>query len=251
MGREDRKNGSKSRGASSPGWEIVYTGFILIMLCFFIMLCAFSTIEKSKVEHFVASFNKAVSILPKGVKARPGNETRRSLPDIAREQGEMALIFQELQKAKDDLGLAQEFSFSFVKDGIVVRLADKALFDPGVAKISKEALRVLDKMGAVISSCDYPIQINGHTDDVPIRTDRFLSNWELSTARAVSVLRYFLDFTGISAERLSAAGFGEFHPIVPNETPELRAKNRRVEIIFTVKTENRAADKGHAMEGSP
>ncbi|MFP3912854.1 MAG: flagellar motor protein MotB [Desulfobacteraceae bacterium] len=251
MGREDRKNGSKSRGASSPGWEIVYTGFILIMLCFFIMLCAFSTIEKSKVEHFVASFNKAVSILPKGVKARPGNESRRSLPDIAREQGEMALIFQELQKAKDDLGLAQELSFSFVKDGIVVRLADKALFDPGVAKISKEALRVLDKMGAIISSCEYPIQINGHTDDVPIRTGRFPSNWELSTARAVNVLRYFLDFTGISAERVSAAGFGEFQPLVSNETPELRAKNRRVEIIFTVKKENGTPDKGHAMEGSP
>lgn len=251
MVRDGRKNGSKSQGASSPGWEIIYTGFILIMLCFFIMLCAFSTIEKSKVENFVASFNKAVTVLPKGVKVRPGNESRSSLPDIAYEQGEMALVFQELQKAKDDLGLAEELSLSYVKDGIVVRLADKALFDPGVARISKEALRVLDKMGAVISSCEYPIQINGHTDDVPIRTDRFPSNWELSTARAVSVLRYFLDFTGISGERLSAAGFGEFQPIVPNESPELRAKNRRVEIIFTVKKENGTADKGHAMEGSP
>ncbi|MFO7985579.1 MAG: flagellar motor protein MotB [Desulfatiglandaceae bacterium] len=234
MVREGRKNRSKSEGPSSSGWEIIYTGFILIMLCFFIMLCAFSTIEKSKVEKFVASFSRAVSVMPKGVKVHPGNQVRHFLPDIADEQGEMALIFQELQKIQGELGLAEEFSFSFVRNGIVVRLANQALFDLGVAEISDEAIPVLDRIGRIISDCDYPVQINGHTDNIPIHTDTYPSNWELSTARAANVLRYFVEILGIPPERLSAAGFGEFQPIVSNESPERRAENRRVEIIFSL-----------------
>ncbi|MBW1783774.1 MAG: flagellar motor protein MotB [Deltaproteobacteria bacterium] len=234
MAGEERKNKTRSSEGSSSGWEVVYTGFILIMLCFFIMLCSFSTIEKSKVEHFVASFSRAVSVLPGGGKVRPGDQARHALPDIAHEQGEMALIFQELQKSLSDFGLAEDLSFSFFQNGLVVRLADRALFDLGIAEISDEAIPLLEKIGAVISKGSYPVEIRGHTDDLPIHTDRFPSNWELSTARAVNVLRYFLEVRGISAKRLSAAGFGEFQPVAPNDTPEHRAKNRRVEIIFTL-----------------
>ncbi len=250
MDGEGRKNRTGSGGVSASGWEVVYTGFVLIMLCFFIMLCSFSTIEKSKVEHFVASFSRAVSVLPGGVKVRPGEQARYSLPDIAHEQGELGLIFQELQKAVSELGLAEHISFSSVRDGLVVRFADKALFDLGIAEISEEAFPLLDKIGAVISKCSHPVEIKGHTDDLPIHTDRFPSNWELSTARAVNVLRYFLEITGISAERLSAAGFGEFQPIVPNDTPEHRAKNRRVEFIFTLDKQDGAVNDAHREQGT-
>jgi chemotaxis protein MotB len=242
MEEDDRNNRKRSAGASSPGWEVIYTGFILIMLCFFIMLCSFSKIEKSKVEHFVASFTRAVSVMPGGVKVRPGEQARHSLPDIAYEQGEMALIFQELQKAVGELGLAEDLSFTSLRNGLVVRLADKALFDLGVAEISEEAFPLLDKIGAIISKGSYSVEIRGHTDDFPIHTERFPSNWELSTARAVNVLRYFVESQGISAERLSAAGFGEFQPVVPNESDELRSKNRRVEIIFRLLKKDAIAD---------
>ena len=101
MAEDEQRNKNRSGGASSSGCEVVYTGFILIMLCFFIMLCSFSTIEKSKVEHFVASFTRAVSVLPGGVKVHPGDQARHSLPDIAYEQGGMALIFQ-----RPDIGMS-------------------------------------------------------------------------------------------------------------------------------------------------
>ncbi|MCF8143247.1 MAG: flagellar motor protein MotB [Deltaproteobacteria bacterium] len=247
---EDAGNTRKRSGeASGPGWEVVYTGFILIMLCFFIMLCSFSTIEKSKVEHFVASFTRAVSVMPGGVKVRPGDQSRHSLPDIAFDQGEMALIFQEIQSAVDELGLAEELSFTSLRNGLVVRLADKAVFNLGVAEISSDAFPLLDKIGAIISKGSYSVEIRGHTDALPIHTHRFPSNWELSTARAVNVLRYFLEIPGISAERLSAAGFGEFQPIVSNESPELRAQNRRVEIIFTLDKENTTIDDALKEDG--
>ena len=243
MAGEERKNRTRSGGGSSgPGWEIIYTGFILIMLCFFIMLCTFASVEKSKVEHFVASFTRAVSVLPRGVKVRPGKQASLALSDVADEKGEMALIFQELQKAADELGLEEDLSFSFFRHGLMVSMSDTALFDLGVAEISQQAFPLLDKIGAIISNTSHLVRIEGHTDDLPIHTDRFPSNWELSTARAVNVLRYFLDIHEISAERLSAAGFGEFQPIVSNEGPELRSKNRRVEITFTLKKDGVAVN---------
>jgi chemotaxis protein MotB len=245
MAEDDRIARKRSGGGSTSGWEIIYTGFILIMLCFFIMLASFSTIEKSKVEHFVASFTRAVSVMPGGVKVRPGKQARHAIPDIAHEQGEMALIFQELEDALGEFGLAEDLSVTSLRNGLVVRLADKALFDLGIAEISEEAFPLLNKIGAIISKGSYSVEIRGHTDDLPIHTDRFPSNWELSTARAVNVLRYFVETSGISAERLSAAGFGEFQPIVPNEGPELRAKNRRVEIIFTLAKQDGTADDAH------
>ena len=245
MAEDEQRNQKRSGGASGPGWEVIYTGFILIMLCFFIMLCSFSKIEKSKVEHFVASFTRAVSVLPGGVKVRPGDQARHSFPDIAYEQGEMALIFQELQRSLGELGLSDDLSFTSLRNGLVVRLADKALFDLGVAEISEAAFPILDKIGAIISKGSYFVEIRGHTDDLPIHTERFPSNWELSTARAVNVLRHFLENKGISAERLSAAGFGEFQPIFANDNEELRAKNRRVEFIFTLEKPDATADDAH------
>ncbi|MCD6306604.1 MAG: flagellar motor protein MotB [Deltaproteobacteria bacterium] len=242
-----RRNGDK--GPSSSGWEIVYTGFILIMLSFFIMLCSFSTIEKSKVEHFVASFSRALSVLPGGVKVRPGDEARYSLPDITYEQGEVALIFQELLDAVDELGLADDLTVHTVRDGLIVALANKALFELGVAEISEDAFPLLDKIAEIIAKGDYPVEIRGHTDNIPIHTEKFPSNWELSTARAVNVLRYFVKNHDISPERLSAAGFGEFRPVVPNENDKLRAKNRRVEVIFRLSKGNRMGDAGKSEEG--
>ena len=113
-----------------------------------------------------------------------------------------------------------------------MRLSDHALFDVGVAEISPKAVALLKKVGAIIADSPYEVRVEGHTDDVPIKTFRYPSNWELSTARAVNVLRYFVDTCGISSRRISAEGFGEYHPIASNDNAANRAQNRRVEIIF-------------------
>jgi chemotaxis protein MotB len=106
------------------------------------------------------------------------------------------------------------------------------LFDAGKAVISPPAVPLLQKIGAVIAETDYEVRVEGHTDDVPIQTAQYPSNWELSTARAVNVLRYFIETYPISGQRLSAEGYGEYQPMVPNDSPGHRARNRRVEIVF-------------------
>jgi chemotaxis protein MotB len=113
-----------------------------------------------------------------------------------------------------------------------MRLSDHALFDLGVAHLSAEAMPLLTKIGEIIAKTTYLIRIEGHTDNLPIHTEQFPSNWELSATRAVNVLRYFSEAHQISQERLSAVGFAEYHPLMPNDTAGHRAKNRRVEIIF-------------------
>lgn len=233
MKRKNRKYNSKnSEGSSRPGWEVIYTGFILIFLCFFIMLSAFSTIEQAKVMQFVRSFANAVSILPWGAKFESGLSVLPESPDMVENKADLAKIFEELEALSARLDFEGEVNLAFTKEGLVMRLSEKALFDSGVAAISPEAYPLLGKIGAIIAKTAYFIRIEGHTDNLPIHTQVFPSNWELSTARAVNVLRYFIETHKIDPQRLAAVGFAEYQPLTSNNTQPNQSKNRRVEIIF-------------------
>lgn len=117
-------------------------------------------------------------------------------------------------------------------DKLIINIDDRISFSSGSADLKPEILPALDKIKKIIESYpEYQIVIEGHTDNVPIRAGRFRDNWQLSTERALSVLGYILNKTKIDARRLSAAGYGEFNPIVPNDTPENRSLNRRVDIV--------------------
>ncbi len=217
---------------SSGGWEVVYSGFVLILLCFFIMLCSFSSMEEAKVMRFVKSFASAVSILPGGLDFESGKEVLPPSPDIVDMESGFAKLFGDLRKLTCDLGLEGDVNLSFSKKELVMRLSDTFMFDLGVAEILPEAIPLLKKLAFIISKTSYPVRVEGHADNLPIHTEKFPSNWELSTARAVNILRYFTENEKIPMQRLSAVGFGEFQPIFVNDSPEHRAKNRRVEIVF-------------------
>lgn len=242
MSARNRKT-KKSEGSSGGGWEIVYSGFVLILLCFFIMLSSFSTMEEAKVMQFVKSFINAVSILPRGVKFDQGNVVVNDSADIVEYKEQLAKIFNRLEDLASEFHLEKEISLALTRKGLIMRLSEYTLFDSGAADIRAEALPLLQKVGAIISKTAYQIRIEGHTDNVPIHTERYPSNWELSTARAVNVLRYFIKNHSIDPRRLAAEGFSEFHPLFVNDTPQNRAKNRRVEIIF-IKTEQTKASIG-------
>jgi chemotaxis protein MotB len=241
-----KKDGSSSDENSSGGWEIIYSGFAMILLCFFIMLSSFSSIEEAKVLKFVKSFTKAVSILSGGIKLDSGNIVVPMSADMVDSDSQLAGLYQKLKTLAEHRKLEQDVAIDYSSKGLVMRLSDHALFDLGAADISPKALPLLQKVSAIIAESPYEVRVEGHTDDLPIKTARYPSNWELSTARAVNVLRYFIETYGISSKRLSAEGFGEYHPMVPNNSSENRAKNRRVEIIF-LNTES----KEHPTEASP
>ena len=238
MTKRNRRSGSNNSDESSGGgWEIIYTGFVLILLCFFIMLSAFSNIEQAKVIQFVRSFANAVQILPWGKKFESGRVVLPESADLVDSRSDMSKILKELDLLSNKFDLKEEIQIAMSREGLVMRLSEHTLFDSGVATISPQGSPLLDKIGLIIARTDYFVRIEGHTDNVPIHTEMFPSNWDLSTARAVNVLRYFIESHRIDAQRLAAVGFGEFQPLVSNDTPANRAKNRRVEIIFIAKDE--------------
>lgn len=202
------------------------------MLCFFVMLSSFATMQEAKVMRFVRSFANAVSIFPGGKKFEPGMVVLPESSDMVDHSSELAKIFEELEVLVGQSSFNEEVSLSFSPEGLVMRLSDYTLFDLGVADINPEALPLLNKIGEIIAKTSYQVRIEGHTDNLPIHNAKFPSNWELSTTRAVNVLRYLRKIHEIPANRLSAVGFGEYRPLAPNDSDAQRAQNRRVEIIF-------------------
>ena len=151
----------------------------------------------------------------------------------------------ELERAKDELEkrLQDEINNKQVKvemepKGLVITFVSEVLFDSGRAKLRKDSYSKLDKVAGVLNTtvADLNVGIEGHTDNKPIKKSGWKSNWELSTARALSVLHYLSD-KSVSEPRLAAIGYGEYKPVAPNDTKEGRQKNRRVEIVILPKTE--------------
>jgi len=228
------KRNSKGN-ASAPvggGWEVIYTGFVLIMLCFFVMLCSFSKIEKVKMKKFVKSFVQSVDMFKGGFGLHSGQEASDVMSEGAGLEGGLGPIVRLLVEIRDNFGLQKEMEFAISTEGLVVQVSDSALFDRGVTEISPKAFPFLKMIADIIAKSTHNVRVEGHTDNLPIHTAKTPSNWDLSTMRAVNVLRYLIDKEKCPPKRLSAAGFGEFQPIFPNDTAEHRAKNRRVELVF-------------------
>jgi chemotaxis protein MotB len=228
------KRRSKGGSTDSPGggWEVIYTGFILIMLCFFIMLCSFSKVAPNKMKKFVKSFVESVDMFKGGFGFQSDREASDIMSEsVGLEEG-LGPIIRQLVQMQDEFGLQKEVQYAISTEGLVLQVSDSALFNPGVTEISPKAFPFLNKIAHIISKSTHNVRIEGHTDNLPIHTGKSPSNWDLSATRAVNVLRYLTDKGNCSPKKLSAAGFGEFQPIFSNDTPEHRAKNRRVEFVF-------------------
>jgi len=228
-----RKSKGGSSGPAAGGWEGIYSGFILIMLCFFIMLCSFSKVAPNKMQKFVKSFVESVDMFKGGFGLQSdGANSDAASETIGLEEG-LAPVIRQLVQMQDEFGLQKEVEYAISTEGLVLQVSDGALFDRGVSEISPKAFPFLNKIAHIILKSTHNVSVEGHTDNLPIHTEESPSNWDLSTMRAVNVLRYLIDKGKCSPKKLSAAGFGEFQPIFPNDTPEHRAKNRRVEFIFS------------------
>jgi len=132
----------------------------------------------------------------------------------------------------------KQVKIQMLEKGLVITFVSEVLFDSGKAKIKPEAYESLDKVARVLKETvpDLDVGIEGHTDNVPIKHSGWKSNWELSSARAMSVLHYLVDKKGITGNRVAAIGYGEYRPVASNDTKEGRRQNRRVEIVILPKT---------------
>jgi chemotaxis protein MotB len=150
------------------------------------------------------------------------------------ESNELLDAQRELAKGlKKELGDARA-KLELTERGLVLTLLDEIFFDSGKAVIKEEGLQTLDKVAQVLRETvpDSPVAVEGHTDNEPIIYSSWLSNWELSSGRALAVLHHFAERRGIAPERLRAVAMGEFHPVASNDTAEGRRQNRRVEIVI-------------------
>lgn len=212
-------------------WQVAYSSFVLIMLSFFVMVCSFVSYEESKVTRFVRSFVTVLSIFPGGKKTDEGREVLLPSPDMVKRTEPLSVLMAHVERMRKEGGLASQMEVLMENRGLVLRLKSSLVFDSGSAELRRDARAFLKGLCPVLVAIENPIRIEGHTDNVPIHTVEFPSNWELSTMRAVNVLKYLITECHLEKGRVSAAGYAEFRPIDSNDTEEGRSKNRRVEIV--------------------
>lgn len=161
----------------------------------------------------------------------------QELDDIAGSRANLFRAKSDLEKSMAQELLAGNLSVNMGERGLVVTVLDRVLFGSGQIEVKPSAYETLDKVADVLAqkAHGHMVYIEGHTDNIPIRNSGWRSNWELSTARALEVLHYFIDQKGLDPDRFAATGFGQFQPVSGNQSSEGRMKNRRVEIVISPK----------------
>ena len=221
---------SKLETAGMMRWLLTYADMITLLLALFIILFSISTINKVKYQALVHDISGgfdnqwAINNPPNG---SPGDKTAQSAAQ------QLQQLQVELNKYLKQSGLQNKVHTEFQRNDLVISvLPNDAFYDSGSAALQPQAKQTLDKIGAFLKRTNTDIKIHGHTDDVPINTSQFPSNWELSAARAVTVARYLSETDGIDPSRISASAFGQFRAGHPDDTESDRQLNRRVDIIL-------------------
>ena len=238
--RRIRGNDEEKKG--SPAWMITYSDMVTLLLCFFVLLFAFSEVDAQKFQAIMSSFQGSLGIINGGQTIEDGPPLNINIPSeiISDTDLEEADDFRKIKKIVEEYaeerGLQEEVQAKIEERGLIIRILNNVFFDSGKAIIKSEAEEILLDIGDVLlmeEVNDKHIKIEGHTDsDKLIITSEFKSNWELSALRATRVLEFLLEHKGIEGNRISFSGFAYYRPVAPNDSPENKAKNRRVDIVI-------------------
>lgn len=219
------------------GWVMTYADMMSLLLTFFVLIVSFSSLQQSKFKQAAQSLQEAFGILQHQESVI---EFKNPVyPDRVNEAEDADVYYemQELEAVILESGLDSEVEIQLQDNGVMFRIQAPFLFGSGLADLRDEPRNVLDELSILFKKFPYLIRIEGHTDSIPINSERFPSNWELSSARAVTVARYFQGL-GLPPERIAATGYGEYHPIGDNSSDQGREKNRRVEIFLQLDKSN-------------
>ncbi len=222
--------------AGAPEWMTTFADLMSLLLTFFVLLLSFSNMEIVKFRQMAGSMREAfgmkspldISNTPMGVQVMPMpspsyTKTTEKVPSN--------LMTVKLREVLEKENMEKSGNIEVTERGVTLRLDGDAVFETGKVALKAGALKLLDRLAEIAATSPGQIEVEGHTDNVPMRSARYPSNWELSAARAGSAVRY-LTGKGLPAQRLKAIGFGDTRPLVPNDSKENRAKNRRVEFLF-------------------
>ena len=245
----------------APEWMNTFADMMSLLLTFFVLLLSFANMDIQKFKDAMSSVQgalvggpTAMLEVPKTTIVDMGTTANTSVIETQQEVQENPATAQDepleaatqIVSGSQDIealatidqmlaeeGIRQMAETEATSHGIVIRVKGQLFFDAGSAELRERSHPVLNEIGAVMQAFPYNVSIEGHTDDVPIHTAQFPSNWELSTARAISVMRYLREQRGLPADRMGVAGYADTRPLAPNDSPEHRAANRRVEFVFS------------------
>lgn len=259
-------------------WLVSYADFITLLFAFFVVLYAFAKADQKKQKQVSASIDTAfrsLGIFPSGGRQpsaggvsglAPGSGSVSGADEAAmpmsivmgeevfspaRVKDDLEHLHRELTQTLSNQVATHTVSIHMGRDGLVISLREAGFFASGSATPKPETLATLKQIAAALSLTPYDLRVEGHTDNVPIHTTEFDSNWELSTARATRIARIFLELKAMLPERISAAGYAEFHPVAANGTAEGRAENRRVDLVVLPRTKVDLSLPGNQTSSGP
>ncbi len=228
-----------------PAWVMTFADLVTLLMVFFILLFAMGTIEKEKWKQIKASLKSAL-----GTDAIPETGTRVGLdvikdPDASLDEDTItavdevgAMVAKEVEEIASEVEefvytnkLSGQVEVSSDERGAIITISDVVLFPPGRSRMTFAGKKTIDQVFDLLQQFNYDVRIEGHTDNSPIHTEQFPSNWELSASRAADVARLLVE-SGFPPEKLSVVGFAEFQPKVPNTSAKNRSTNRRIEIVY-------------------
>lgn len=247
--------------ANHERWLVSYADFITLMFAFFVVMYASAQVDQRKVGRLALAIQVAfqdLGVFPASTTQIPLNlgepmpfSTVQAIQNVKHntqlgvvlsrpedslaatsEPNDLSTLQDELQQALHNEIILHEVALHRESDGLVISLQDFGFFDSGSAAIKAGGLPALDRIASILLLRTCHLRIEGHTDNVPIHTVHMTSNWELSTARATELVRLLIVRSRFAPERLSAAGYAQYHPIADNSTLQGRAQNRRVDIVI-------------------
>jgi chemotaxis protein MotB len=242
-------------------WLVSYADFITLLFAFFVVLYSSAQVDKRKAGRLALAIQVAfqelgvfqtsntkiplsedeeipfekvqvVDNVKKGADLKQFVNPMKGVLSSATEAQSLQAAEEAIQKALDPEIKRREVSMSMRREGLVVSLKEMGFFDSGSATIRPGSLDAISRLADVLRERPENLRVEGHTDNVPIHTARYATNWELSTARATELIQLLITNYGIPPSHLSAAGYGEFHPVASNDTPEGRAQNRRLDVVI-------------------
>lgn len=231
----------ESKEVSAPLWFVSYGDLVTNMLCFFVMLFSFSTLDSPKKRlESQSREDKYYSVF--SINSEHGSHqwvthgAQGILLTPRMSQSDIPMLVKKVRKLLQTVKMREQLLVIAADKMVKIRIPSKVLFESGSAKLLKQSEEILQALLPIVSEVSNDVRVDGHTDDMPIRSASFPSNWELSTARACSVVRFYTEELGLDSTRFSAQGYADNRPQVPNDSEVNREKNRRIEInIMTTK----------------
>ena len=261
-----RKKHRSEKAPNPERWLISYADFITLLFAVFVTLYAISQVDKRKVEEVAVSVrgsfgyeqHRSGSVVPSLVETvdlrppppvvvsqPPPVSSETAPPGVLVEAEQFASIKEGIISVIQTKGEQEKVKVAMDNRGLVVSLKEAGFFDSGSATIRPDALPLLQEVVNLLAASASPIRIEGHTDNVPVHSKAFQSNWELSTARATNLVHYLVDTMHFNPTRLTALGYGEFRPIADNGDEPGRARNRRVDLVLL----SSEGEKGEPLPG--